>query len=199
MTDCGCNDGSADEGDMVTDDAGVAAGGVIRRPDRPLPWPPPNWRCLRRTGISGRYSGDAVQTTILRTERLELRLDIDMRYSADSPVMNKISGDHFVRNFHPFPPGFGPEIYSHSWIVDDPVVAWARCSATITGDVRYFSGNRPPTTVQIVVTWALGSPTTATVTFSGGVTATYSGMAFVSDSFRVLELEMDYCTSANVA
>ncbi len=184
---------------MVTEDSGAAAFGPFPRPDGPTPWPPPNWRCLRRRGISGRYSGSADQTTVLRTERLELRLDIDTRDSPDSPVMNKVSGDQFVRNFRPFPPGFGPELYSHSWIVDNPAVAWARCSATITGDVRYFSGSRPPTTVRIVVTWGLGAPTTATVTFSGGVTGTYSGMTFVSDSFRTLELEMDYCDSADAA
>ena len=130
-------------GGMATDVAAVAAGGLIPSPDRPVPWPPPDWRCLRWKGISGRYSGSADLATILRIERLELRLDIDTRNSADSPVMNKVSGDHFVQNFRPFPPGFGPELYSHSWIVDNPVVAWARCSATITGDVRYFSGGRP--------------------------------------------------------
>ena len=184
MTDCGCDGGSAHEGGMVTEDSGAAAFGPFPRPDGPTPWPPPNWRCLRRRGISGRYSGSADQTTVLRTERLELRLDIDTRDSPDSPVMNKVSGDQFVRNFRPFPPGFGPELYSHSWIVDNPAVAWARCSATITGDARDFSGSRPPTTVRIVVTWGLGAPTTATVTFSGGVTGTYSGMTFVSGSFR---------------
>lgn len=194
MCACGCNEGSEPHGSMAGDDTGVAAGGLF-----PRPWPPHNWRCLRWTGISGRYSGSLDLTTILRSERLDLRLDIDTRYSTNSPVMNKVSGDQFVRNFRPFPPGFGPEVYSHSWIVDAPVVSWTRCSATITGDVRYFSGSRPPTTIQIVVSWSLGGPTTATVTFGGGVTGTYSGMTFISDSFRSIELEMDYCTSANVA
>ena len=123
---------------------------------------------------------------------------MDTRYSVDSPVMNKVSGDHFIRIFRPFPPGFGPEVYSHSWIVDNPVVTWTRCSATITGNVRFFSGSRPATTVQIVVNWSLGAPTTATVTFSGGVTDVYVGMTFEGDSFRTLELEVDYCASANV-
>ena len=49
----------------------------------------------------------------------------------------------------------------------------------------------------IVVDWQSG-PTTATVTFSGGVHETFADMVFVSDSFRTLELEMDYCASAHV-
>ena len=59
--------------------------------------------------------------------------------------MNKVSGDHFTRTFRPFPPGSGAEVYGHSWIVDEPAVTWAPCSATITGDVRFFTGSRPAT------------------------------------------------------
>lgn len=186
MNDCGCNDapvpGSADVDEAL---------GAASRP-------PIDWRCVRRTGISGRYSGTASPVVIFRSERLELRLDVDSRYSADSPVMNKVSGDHFIRTLRPFLPSFGPEIYSHSWIVDNPVVTWARCAATITGDVRFFSGSRSATTVRIVVSWQLGAATTATVTFSGGMTDVYAGLTFVSDSFRTLELEVDYCASADV-
>jgi hypothetical protein len=195
MNDSDYNDGSALGGSGVEETPLEA--GAVGRP--PVPWPPIGWRCMRRTGISGRYTGTAILSTILRSERLELRLDVDTRYTADSPVMNKVSGDHFTRVFRPIPPGFGPEVYSHSWIVDSPVVTWARCSATVTGDVRFFSGSRPATTVQIVVNWRLGTPTTATVTFSGGVTDAYVGMTFDSGSFRTLELEVDYCASANVA
>lgn len=207
MGGCGCGGGAGEAGGAG---AGVGAE-LFPRPDRPdlperfplpdlpFPWPPPHWRCLRRTGISGRYTGSADQTLVIRTERLELRIDVDQRYSSDSPVMDKVSGDHFVRSFRPFPPGFGPELYSHSWVVDSPVVTWARCSATITGDVRFFSGSRPPTTVTIVVGWGHGVPTTASVTFSGGVTSTFTGMTFAGDAFRTLQLEMDYCASADVA
>lgn len=174
-------------------------------PIRPLPAPtgpidrPFDLRCVRLAGISGRYSGTSAGSTILRRERLELRIDVDTRYSPDSPVMDKISGDHFTQTFRPSPPDLRPEVYSHSWIVDDPTVAWGRCSATITGAVRYFSGTRPATTVRIVVRWGQGGPTTATVTFSGGVNKTFTDAAFVSDSFRVLELEVDVCASVNVA
>lgn len=170
--------------------------GPLPGPIGPIDWPI-DFRCLRFTGISGRYSGTSATSTILRSERLELRIDVDTRYSADSPVMDKVSGDHFTRVLRPFPPGFGPEVYRHSWIVDDPTVTLTRCSATITGTVRYFSGSRPATTVEIVVRWRLGAPTTATATFSGGVNETFT-TTFVGDSFRVLELEVDYCASANV-
>lgn len=141
----------------------------------------------------------SVGSSILRADRLDLRIDVDRRYSADSPVMNKVSGDHFARTFTPLPPHLGPEIYSHSWIVDNPVVTWARCSATVTGDVRFFSGSRPATSVEIVVRWSLGHPTTAAVTFHGGVNDTFAAMMFVSDAFRSLELEVDHCASANIA
>ncbi len=161
------------------------------------PNPPFDLRCLRSTGISGRYTGSSVSATSLRSTRLELRLDVDSRYSGDSPVMDKVSGDHFTRTIRPFPPGAGAEVYSHSWIVDQPEVTFERCSATITGDVRFFSGARPATTVRIVVGWR-GGPTTAAVTFSGGVNETYPALVFVSDAFRTLELEMDYCESAHV-
>src|SRR3954464_7086789 len=99
MCACGYSEGSEPQGPMASDDAGVAAGGLFPWPDRPVPWPPPSWRCLRWTGISGRYSGSLALATVLTTERLDLRLDIDTRYSANSPVMDKVSGDHFVRNF----------------------------------------------------------------------------------------------------
>lgn len=174
-------------------------------PIEPLPGPvgpidrPFDFRCRRFTGISGTYSGTSAGPTILRRERLALRIDVDTRYSPDSPVLDKVSGDHFTQAFQPFPPGSRSEVYSHSWIVDDPVVTWARCSATITGAVRYFSGTRPATTVRIVVRWGQGGPTTATVTLSGGVNQTFTDATFVSDSFRVLELEVDYCASVNVA
>src|SRR5215813_8279823 len=143
------NDYGNDGPDSGRSDVGETPGeaGAVGRPPQPVPWPPVDWRCLRWTGISGRYSGTANPSTILLSERLELRLDVDTRYSATSPVMNKVSGDHFTRTFRPNPPGFGPEVYSYSWIVDTPVVTWARCSATITGNVRFFSGSRPPTTV----------------------------------------------------
>lgn len=161
------------------------------------PGQPFDLRCQRSTGISGRYSGSSVSSTSLRSVRLELRLDVDTRYSADSPVMNKVSGDHFTRTSRPFPPDAGAEVYSHSWIVDDPAVTFERCNATITGDVRFFSGARPATTVRIVVDWQSGT-TTAAATFSGGVSETYPVLVFVSDAFRTLELEMDYCESAHV-
>ena len=184
--------------------------------DGPLPFPipldPNRWRpverldpnrlelirCIRRTGISGRYSGSS-GAAFLGNERLELRIDVDMRYSADSPVMNKVSGDHFTSSFVLAPHLRRTSVYSHSWIVDNPTVAWSRCNAVITGAVRFFSGTRPATTVRIVVSWSTWGPTVADVTFSGGVTRTFSGMSFVSDSFRTLELEVDYCASADVA
>ncbi len=158
-----------------------------------------DWRCLRRTAISGRYSGNSSTSTLLRSERLELRLDVDPRYSTDSPVLNKVSGDHFRTTMVLWPARRGgTDVYSHSWIVDSPSVTWSRCSAVITGTVRFFSGSTPATTVRIVVSWRTWSATTATVTFSGGVNQSYT-TTYVGDSFRTLELEVDYCASADVA
>jgi len=51
MSDNGCGQASAHDGGMANDDAGVAASGPIPWLDRPVPWPPPDWRCLRWRGI----------------------------------------------------------------------------------------------------------------------------------------------------
>ncbi len=166
-------------------------------PRRPLPPEfPIDIRCFRRTGISGRYSGYAAISLTKLAKRLELRLDVDTRYSADSPVMNKVSGDFFTSRI--IWPG-RTETYLSSWVVDNPVVSWTRCKAIITGRVRFYSGTTPATDVRIEVTWSLWGPTKAAVTFTGGMSATYPALDYVSDSFRTLELEVDYCASADGA
>jgi hypothetical protein len=119
-------------------------------PRRPLPPEfPIDIRCFRRTGISGRYSGYAAISLTKLAKRLELRLDVDTRYSADSPVMNKVSGDFFTSRI--IWPG-RTETYLSSWVVDHPVVSWTRCKAVITGRVRFYSGTTPATDVRIEVT-----------------------------------------------
>ena len=215
MSDCGCNDATPYDLDRPVPFPLPEPGPFPGPDDGPIRWPLPqprpldptipfkpvepdrilDWRCFRRTAISGRYSGGATGlTNVLRAESIELRIDVDARYSADSPVMNRVSGDHFMRRLWPFP---SSTTYSHSWIVDNPSVSWGRCSAVIAGAVRFFSGSRPATNVRIVVSWSTWGTTTAAVTFSGGVNQTYA-TTYQSDSFRTLELEVDYCASADV-
>lgn len=166
---------------------------------RPWPWPPDWWRCLRRGGVSGRYEG-GITTPTAGTHHLDLRVDIDPRH-ANSPVMNRLSGD-FYQVFRIVLPGRRPltwRVYRESWIVDDPQVTWYRCRAEIIGQVRFWKGVHPATTIQVRITWTTFGPVTAEVTFveAGGSTSTYSSTR-TSDCFRDLNLEVDVCNSVNL-
>jgi len=172
----------------------------------PFPWPPPDWwRCLRFGPVSGRYEGEMTAPSAGRYV-LDLRVDIDPRY-ANSPVMDKVSGDIFqlFRIHKPFPaPGLPGRflswrVYRESWIVDKPRVKWSKCQVEITGRVRYWKGGHPDTDVRIVIPWgAFKSIGPAEVTFTevGGSTSTYS-CARKSRHFRDALLEVDVCQSVN--
>jgi hypothetical protein len=166
----------------------------------PLPWPPDWWRCLRWTPISGRYEGDMTAPKPGRSA-LDMRIDIDPRY-ANSPVMNKVSGDFYtVYNFS-WPGGrrFNWRVYRESWIIDAPNVRWSRCQVEITGSVRFWKGIHPVTDATITIPWSNGILGNAIVNFveTAGSSYAYSCNR-TSDCFRNMTLEIDVCQSVNVA
>ncbi|UGT45346.1 hypothetical protein LTV02_19010 [Nocardia yamanashiensis] len=144
--------------------------------------------------VSGRYQGAG--TGGAQQSVLELRIDVDVRYSLDSPVLNRVSGDFFQQPAD----AAGTSNYLESWIVDAPVVSWADERVTITGAVRYWHrSSNPATQVRITVPRTGGVVGPATVEFGTGgtVSATYV-CDFRSDSFREVLLELDYAASVNV-
>lgn len=181
-------------------------------PERLVPIDPEWWRCLRIGGISGRYDGTNGKTGS-SAYALDLRVDIDQRL-ANSPVMNKVSGDFYkVQSLMiplPLPapgPGPGPipgpvkprtwRVYKESWIIDSPVVKRSRCKAVITGNVRFWKGVHLLTTAEITITWGASAPTTAVAKFTAfGSTETYT-CTRISDCFRSMNMEIDVCNSVN--
>jgi hypothetical protein len=172
----------------------------------PAPWglPPVGpagwWCCWRDGGVSGRYSGSRARSRRIGSS-IELRVDVDPRSDANSPVTNRVSGDSYAtRIVHRKGVPKVKRTYVESWIVDAPVVTWSRCSVTITGDVRYWQGNHPATTVSITIPWAFGTIGTGTATFTtGGTAGAPYTLTFQSDTFRDVTLEIDYCSSVDVA
>ncbi len=169
---------------------------------RPQPWPfPPGepWRCRRLGPVSGRYEGEMTQPKA-GSRALDLRVDIDPRY-ANSPVMDRVSGDLYMlmRIGLPFRPGRTLRIYQVSWIVDEPEVSWARCSVTIRGRVRFWTGTQPTTDVTIVIPWATftaAGPASVTFEKAGG-TAEQFTCKRMSDCFRDLDLQVGVCASVD--
>lgn len=167
---------------------------------RPL-LPPDWWRCRRLGPVSGRYEGAMTAPTV-GSQVLDLRVDIDPRY-ANSPVMNRISGDFYrVLNFgFPGRPPFIKRIYLESWIIDAPTVNWSECRVEITGTVRFWKGLHPATSIQVRIPWGTfttAGPATVTFTEAGGSTSSYS-CSRKSHCFRDLALEVDVCQSVNEA
>ena len=124
----------------------------------PMPLPPDHdwWRCWRNAAISGRYEGNQAGSALIG-KSLDLRLDIDRRNNAESPVLNRISGDIYTKRFVRIGGRFQlVTTYLESWIVDKPVVTWSRCRVRISGTVRFWQGVHPPTTVDISVGWFFG-------------------------------------------
>lgn len=151
--------------------------------------------------ISGRYEGEMTAPTGGR-DLLDLRVDIDERY-ANSPVMNRVSGDFFQVNRLNLP-GSPPRVwrvYRESWILNSPQVTWGQNSVEITGTIRFWNGTHPPTAIRVHIPWSASSMVgPAEVSFSpqGGIPSSYS-CAKLSDCFRSLNLEVDVCSSVNPA
>jgi len=151
--------------------------------------------------VSGRYEGNRTGPTA-GSRVLVLRVDIDPRY-ANSPVMNRISGDFYlVLPFtRPGRPSLMKRVYQESWIVDAPTVNWSRCQVVITGTVRFWKGIHPATSIRIRIPWGTltpAGPAEVTFTGAGGSTSSYS-CARKSDCFRDMTLEVDVCQSVNNA
>ena len=115
--------------------------------------------------------------------------------------MNRVSGDFYITR--PVrQAGFMRvnRTYVNSWIVDRPVVTWERCRVIITGSIRYWQGTHPATTVTITIPWSFGTIGTGTATFTrAGTPGVPYTLTYKSDTFRDVNLEIDYCASVNVA
>lgn len=166
----------------------------------PAPVPVPDWwRCLRVGPVSGRYEGSTPAPQSGRFD-LHLRVDIDPR-SANSPVMNRVSGDIYqvFRIMLPGRPAIVWQVYVESWIVDAPRVTWSRCFVDIAGTVRYWKGQHPATDVAIRIPWDTltpAGPASVTFTEQGGAQRSFT-CPRVSDCFRDLRMEIDVCASVN--
>ncbi|KQY25227.1 hypothetical protein ASD16_07280 [Cellulomonas sp. Root485] len=194
-----------DPTDLVADDYDSE---TTPGPDGPPPAPwagpgpvPPDelwWRCWPRPELSGRYHGrQGVVALFGRT--VDLRVDIDQRYSSESPVMNRVSGDFY--STRPVKDGQFWRIvrtYENSWIVDSPVVRWGRCAVTITGRLRFWQGVHPVTRVTIRIPWTNGGRRPGVATFRVGRAETAYTITYEADTFRDVRLELDYCSSVDV-
>lgn len=157
--------------------------------------------CERSGPVSGRYEGESTSVPVAGQERaLDLRIDVDARYQ-NSSVMNRVSGDLFqVQRIQiPGQPAQSWRVYQESWIVDNPQLAWADCHVLITGQVRYWRGIHPETTLQIKIPWRtadLVGPAAVSLNANGG-----DAWGFVcrrtGDWFREMNLEAAVCESVN--
>jgi hypothetical protein len=171
--------------------------------------------------VSGRYEGEMTFPSMSHSF-LDLRIDIDRRY-ANSPIMNRISGDFYQVQSTTSPgldimatkrisedksnqklktPPLGTlsnwRVYLESWIVDAPILKWSTTEVEISGKVRFWKGHHPATDIHIVISRtssALG-PAEITFTETGGNIFKYSCIKR-SDCFRDLVLEVDVTESVN--
>ena len=175
-------------------------------PDNPIPpnwpgqpgWPRPefppiDWRCMFHGPVSGRYEGGTGVPTFLGPV-LDLRVDVDRRH-ANSPVLNKLSGDIYTWRFG----GsriVGPiRTFIESWIVDAPAVRWQRCKVEISGRVRYWRGTHAATDLTVSIPFSSFSTGPATATFTTPAGSTTYVCTYRSNCFRHMQLETDYCAS----
>jgi hypothetical protein len=167
------------------------------RPDWPGPdFPPVDWRCMFHGPVSGRYEGSTGALGFL-SPVLDLRVDVDRRY-ANSPVLNKLSGDIYTWRFG----GriVGPiRTFIESWIVDEPRVRWQRCKVQISGTVRYWRSTHAATELTVTIPFSSFSTGPATATFTTNAGSTTYVCARKSNCFRHLKLETDYCASVQAA
>ena len=148
--------------------------------------------------VSGRYEGEAISPVRGRYE-LDLRVDIDPNY-ANSPVTNRVSADLYrTYSFRWFGKTFSWKVYRESWIVDEPLVEWQRSRVEISGEVRYWKGTHPLTTLAVSIPWgSVKAAGPATVTISSDAEQTWVfECARKSDAFREITLEVDICNSVN--
>jgi hypothetical protein len=157
-------------------------------------------RCLGRRRVSGRYQGQHAESLRLASV-LDLRIDVDRRFSSSSPIMDTVSGDFYRRRttLWPFKPAslLAGATYLESWIIDSPVVVRDRCAMTITGAVRFWSGVHPPTKAKIVVTNS-SHGLVATAEFTTAGSSVMYPCGYVHDAFRSMQMEIDVCGSVNV-
>lgn len=157
------------------------------------------WKCLRFGPVSGRYNGAMTAPDAGKFE-LDLRVDIDLRH-ANSPIMNRVSGDFWqVYSFNWWGRTYKWRVYRESWVVDNPKVAWSRCSVKITGKVRYYKGRHFPESLKVVIPWSgfkLGPANVQFETSLGGIRGFSCDKK--SSSFREVNLEVDVCNSVNSA
>jgi hypothetical protein len=121
---------------------------------------------------------------------LDLRVDIDPCHS-NAPVLNKVSGDIYQVYKWGF---FKWYNYLRSWIIDDPVINWSRCSVGITGKVRFWDRVYLPMTASIEIPWLGYKIGPAKVIFQ---TRPWFKNVYVckkrSNYFRDVKLEVDVC------
>lgn len=160
---------------------------------------------FRKTLVSGRYQGyeSTKSRLLLRKKFLDLRIDIDRRYS-NSDVLKKISGDFFSSFQFVFRSSFGKlksktwKQYLESWIVDSPKVTRSYTNTKITGDVRFWKGNHPKTKVTITIPTAkFSKKLSANVVFEANRRKTEFQCDRISDCFRDFSLELDVAESVN--
>ncbi len=157
------------------------------------------WSCRPPAAVSGRYEGFQGNPGPIGSA-MDLRLDIDARGNVESPVMNKVSGDFYSTRFVKVA-GVNQLVktYVESWIVDIPAITFTDTDVHIVGTVRYWKGTHPATTVDIVVSWSHGAVTGAVATFtSGGILGRPYACSYLSEAFRDMNLELDYCTSVDI-
>ena len=156
-----------------------------------------DWHSGRRGRISGRYEGGKASASVV-ADILDLRIDVDPRYGEESPVMNRVSGDFYTQRLGGTTPiATARRTYVESWIVDEPIVAWYPDRAEITGTLRYWRGNRPVTTMRIIVLWSGGDIQSASVEFRAGETTSIFQCAYKSVDFRSVTMELDYVASVD--
>ncbi|WP_128476423.1 hypothetical protein [Halorussus pelagicus] len=131
---------------------------------------------------------------------LVLRVDIDPRH-ANSPVMNRISGDVFQKyRFEWRGETYEWRVYRESWIVDEPSTNWQDCYVDVKGSVRYWEGSHPSTRLELRIPWGTlqpAGPAEVTLRETGNSASRSYTCQRESDAFRDLTLEVDVCESVN--
>jgi hypothetical protein len=155
--------------------------------------------CERSGPVSGLYVGQSTSVPVAGQGRvLELRIDIDGRYPR-SVVLNRVSGDLYQlqRIQIPGQPARTWRVYLESWIVEQPEVTWAECHVEIVGEMRYWRGIHPSSTMRVEIPWRTAEPigpATVRIDSDGG-----EAWGFIcqrtGDWFRVMNLETAVCMS----